>query len=137
MGSPKNRKKLERMTLDDFISAKRKKENDALRVEEIEIPSTGKAILCRRPSDADMCDVIDEVQQDDSTQNLVDVYAEVIYNSCEDLHKAEVREALDIQGNPVDVVFAIMDLNDILKVGDAVCQMNSLYARGADEVKNA
>lgn len=136
MGSVKNKKKLQRLTLELLIAAKEKKERDALRVEEIEIPSLGGTLLFKRPSDETIFNLINSVMKDDDTKNLVDEMAKIIYTCCDELHDQKLYEELDV-ADPVDTVFAIMDSGDILTVGDKVCSMNSLFDHVDEQIKNS
>ncbi len=136
MGSVKNEKKLQRLTLEQLIAAKEKKEQDALRVEEIEIPSLGGTLLFKRPSDETIFNLINSVMKDDDTKNLVDEMAKIIYTCCDELHDQKLYEELDV-ADPVDTVFAIMDSGDILTVGDKVCSMNSLFDHVDEQIKNS
>ena len=136
MGSVKNKKKLQRLTLEQLIAAKEKKEQDALRVEEIEIPSLGGTLLFKRPSDETIFNLINSVMKDDDTKNLVDEMAKIIYTCCDELHDQKLYEELDV-ADPVDTVFAIMDSGDILTVGDKVCSMNSLFDHVDEQIKNS
>jgi len=136
MGSVKNKKKLQRLTLELLIAAKEKKEQDALRVEEIEIPSLGGTLLFKRPSDETIFNLINSVMKDDDTKNLVDEMAKIIYTCCDELHDQKLYEELDV-ADPVDTVFAIMDSGDILTVGDKVCSMNSLFDHVDEQIKNS
>ena len=136
MGSVKNEKKLQRLTLEQLIAAKEKKEQDALRLEEIEIPSLGGTLLFKRPSDETIFNLINSVMKDDDTKNLVDEMAKIIYTCCDELHDQKLYEELDV-ADPVDTVFAIMDSGDILTVGDKVCSMNSLFDHVDEQIKNS
>ena len=135
MGSAKNKKELQRLTLEQLIAAKERKDQDMLKVEEIEIPSLQGTLLFKRPSDELLFDMINIVQHDQDTKTIVDEMAKIIYACCDQLHDKTLYEELDV-GDPVDVVFAIMDSGDILNVGGKVCDMNSLFANIEDEIKN-
>ena len=55
-----DKKKVTRMTLDDIIKAKLQKDQDKLTVQDMEIPSVGKALRFRRPTRSEICDLIAE-----------------------------------------------------------------------------
>lgn len=136
MGSAKNKTGLQRLTLEQLIAAKERREQDMLKVEEIEIPSLNGTLLFKRPSDEILFDMINIVQNDQDTKTIVDEMAKIIYACCDQLHDQKLYEELEV-GDPVDVVFAIMDAGDILNVGGRVCDMNSLFKNIEDEIKNA
>lgn len=136
MGTAKNEKKLQRLTLEQLIAAKERKDQDLLKVEEIEIPSLDGTLLFKRPSDEMLFDMINIVKDDQDTKTIIDEMAKIIYACCDQLHDKTLYEELEV-GDPVDTVFAIMDSGDILAVGDKVCNMNSLYANVENEIKNA
>lgn len=129
-------KKIVRMTLDDIVKAKLKRENDKLTVKEIEIPSIGKSLIFSRPKDEYIFKLIDQIKEDSSTASLVKKYSEVLYMCCEELQDAELHKELEIS-DPMSVVPSFLDANDIIGVGDQVCSMNSLYENFDDEVKNS
>ena len=136
MGTAKNEKKLQRLTLEQLIAAKERKDQDMVKTEEIEIPSLGGTLLFRRPSDELLFDMINVVQHDQDTKTIVDEMAKIIYACCDQLHDKTLYEELEV-GDPVDTVYAIMDSGDIINVGGKVCDMNSLFANIEDEIKNA
>ena len=131
-----NKKKLTRLTLDQLIAAKEQKEKDRLMVKEIEIPSIGGTLLFKRPTDEQIFEFVDAVKDDDSMQNTCDQYAAIIHANCEQLQDPNLYEEIETS-HPVDIVYKIMDANDIATVGDKVCSMNNLYSNAGEEVKNA
>lgn len=135
MGGIKNKKNLKRLTLEDIISAKEKRDRDKLKVEEIEIPSLEGTLVFKRPSDELIFDMIDALSDNRDTRNVVDEMAKIIYACCDQLHEKELYEEFDV-GDPVDIVFEVMDSGDIIDVGDKVCSMNSLYQNAGETVKN-
>lgn len=136
MGGIKDKKNLKRLTLEDIIFAKEKREKDKLQVKEIEIPSLGGTLLFKRPSDEMVFDMIDSLNDNKDMKNIVDEMAKIIYACCDQLHEKELYEEFDV-GDPVDIVFEVMDSGDIIDVGDKVCSMNSLYQNAGETVKNA
>lgn len=130
-----NLKKLKRLTLDQIIAAKEQKEKDRLAVKEIEIPSMGGTLLFRRPTDEQIFDFVDNIKDDDSTQNTCDNYASIIHACCEELRDPKLYEEIETD-HPVDIVYKVMDANDIITVGDAVCSLNPLYGNAGETVKN-
>lgn len=124
-----------RMTFDDIIKAKRQRENDKLTVKPVVIPSVGKELIFRRPKDEQMLEFMDTIQKDSSNTVMIDEYAKILYLSCDELQNPDLHKELDVV-DPFDTIKAFMDANDILRVGDAVCNMNSLYKGLENEVKN-
>ncbi len=135
MGSVKNGKQLQRATLEQLIAHSEKQDRDKMRVEEIEIPSMEKTLLFKRPSDELILDMINDLTDNEDTKAYYDELAKVLYECCDDLKSPELYDALDV-GDPVDVVYKIMDLNDIVVVGEAVCGMNPLFKDAEGQVKN-
>lgn len=130
-------KKIVRMTLDDIIQAKIKRDQDKLTVKEIEIPSIGKSLQFRRPTRSEICEFMDGVQDaEENMEVLLELYQDIIYMCCEDLHDKNLLETAGV-ANPVMIVPAIMDDADICKVGDEVASLNPLYQDYADEEKNS
>ena len=123
------------MTFDDIIKAKRQRENDKLTVKPVVIPSVGKELIFRRPKDEQMLEFMDTIQKDSSNTVMIDEYAKILYLSCDELQNPDLHKELDVV-DPFDTIKAFMDANDILRVGDAVCNMNSLYKGLENEVKN-
>ena len=136
MSTAKNKEKLQRLTLEQLIAAKAQREKDALRVEEIEIPSLNGTLLFRRPSDEMLLDMTNVLQDDQDTKLIVDEMAKIIYACCDQLHDKTLYEELEV-GDPVDVVYEIMTAADILDVGGKVCDMNPLFKDLEGEIKNA
>ena len=124
-----------KMTFDDIIRAKKQKENDKLTVKSVMIPSVGKELVFRRPKDEQMLEFLDAIQKDSSNVTMIDEYAKILYLSCDTLQNPELHKELDVV-DPFDTIKAFMDANDILRAGDEVCRMNSLYKGLENEVKN-
>ncbi len=125
-----------RLTLEQLIAARDKKEAVMTRVEEFEIPSLDGTLAFKCPSDPMLFDMINALAEDQSMERITDEMAKVIYGCCDQLHDQELYEALEV-GDPVNVVFEIMGAGDIIQVGDKVCSMNPLYSEIEDQVKNA
>ena len=131
------KEKAKRMTLDDIVKAKMKRDQDKLTVKEIKVPSIGMSLLFRRPTRNEICDFMDNIYgSDQTTEDMIGLFEQLIYTCCEDLHKQELLEELGIE-NPDDVVQSIMDEADILTVGDEVASLNPLYDTYANEEKNS
>lgn len=131
------KEKMRRMTLDDIIKAKMKRDQDKLTLKEIKIPSIGMALLFRRPTRDEICEFMDSITgTDPTTEDMLSLFESLIYACCDDLHKQETLDALSIE-NPDEVVRSIMDEADILAVGDEVAALNPLYETYANEEKNS
>jgi len=137
MGTATKEKKLQRLTLEQLIAAKERKDQELLATKEIEIPSLGGTLLFKRPSDSTMFEFINATNKLGETdiEAIVDEMAKIIYACCDQLHDKELYEAFDV-GDPVDVVFEIMDSGEIMDIGDKVCEMNSIYGNAAEKIKN-
>lgn len=130
-------KKITRMTLDDIVKAKLQKEQDRLTVKDIEVPSIGKALTFRRPTRTEICDFMDRITQtEQQTEEMLEVFQNLIYACCDALHSQELFEQMGIE-DPGEIVPAIMDDADILLVGDEVAGLNPLYKHYAEEEKNS
>ncbi len=129
-------KKKTRMTLEDIVEAKLKRDADKMKVAEIEIPSTGQLLLFKRPEDKLIFELIDGIKEDDEMENLVRLYRSIIYLCCDDLQKPEVLEALEVT-SPEDVVESFMGPEDVMLVGDEVCRLNRFYTTFEEEEKNS
>lgn len=129
-----SKEKKTRATLEDLIRAKLQKEQDRFVVKEIEIPSNALVIQCRKPNRSEICDLIENISQDSTTEAIINYYEELIYYCCEILHEEKLREDIT---NPVQVVSSIMDENDILTVGDEIASMHPLYKTYQEETKNS
>lgn len=131
------KEKAKRMTLDDIVKAKMKRDQDKLTIKEIKVPSIGMALLFRRPTRGEICEFMDSIHESDpNTEDTLSLFESLIYACCDDLHKQELLEALGIE-NPDEVVRSIMDEADILVVGDEVASLNPLYETYASEEKNS
>lgn len=132
-----DKKKIVRMTLEDIIQAKLKRDQDKLTMKEIEIPSLEKALLFRRPTRSEICEFMDDIQgAENSTEQVLEIYQNLIYLCCDMLHEKELLEAAEAS-DPTMIVPAIMDDADILVVGDEVASLNPLYGQYQEEEKNS
>lgn len=132
-----DKKKVTRMTLDDIIKAKLQKDQDKLTVQDMEIPSVGKALRFRRPTRSEICDLIDRISESEGqTEEMLEIFEGLIYACCDDLHSQDLFDQLELE-NPEEIVQAIMDEGDILVVGDEVASMNPLYHQFEEDEKNS
>ena len=95
--------KVTRLTLEDNTRAKLQRDKDKLTMKEIEVPSLGKALLFKRPTDEMILDYIEAAGEDASPRNMVRHYEEIIYMCCEMLQNPELHEELEVV-DPIDTV---------------------------------
>lgn len=122
-------------TFEDIIRAKNQRDKDKLVVKEIEIPSLKKKLRFRRPGDDMIFQIFDEISEETKTEDIAREYRKVLYLTCDTLQDPELHKELGVK-DPFDTVAVFMDGNDILTVGDAVCNMNSMYKNVEEKIKN-
>ena len=125
---------MEKATFQDLLARKLQRENDKLKVKEISIPSMGKALLFKKPSDGSVVDVVGATINSNDVQQLYEAYKKVIYMTCDTLQNSELHKELDI-ADPFDVVQALLEPTDIFEVGNQLMEFVG-FEQVDEKVKN-
>ena len=125
---------MEKATFQDLLARKLQRENDKLKVKEISIPSMGKALLFKKPSDGAVVDVVGATINSNDVQQLYEAYKKVIYMTCDTLQNPELHKELGIT-DPFDVVQALLEPTDVFEVGNQLMEFVG-FEQVDEKVKN-
>lgn len=124
---------MEKATLKDLIAKKVQKENKQDRMLEVEVPSMGKSLIFKTPSDEMRLDLLDELGENAGTRKYIEMCKKIIYLCCDLLQNPELHQELGIV-DPLDTVDAIFDLDDISEIGD---KLLDAIGDPVEEIKNS
>jgi hypothetical protein len=125
---------MEKATFQDLLARKLQRENDKLKVKEISIPSMGKALHFKKPSDGAVVDVVGATIHSNDVQQLYEAYKKVIYMTCDTLQNPELHKELGI-ADPFDVVQALLEPTDVFEVGNQLMEFVG-FEQVDEKVKN-
>lgn len=125
---------MEKATFQDLIAKKLQRENDKLKIKEVTVPSMGKALLFKKPSDDVLLNAIDDIGDGKDTRKIVEAYKKLIYLTCDALQNPELHKELEVV-DPLDTVSALFDIGDIMQIGSSLA---GFFGIGGidEEVKN-
>lgn len=127
-------KKNKNLTLDDFIAKAKQKEQDRFKAKAVFIESLEGEVMLQKISIDKVIDAMDRITRDDSTQNVMDVYKQLIFDSIPMLREKELLEQFELV-EPFDIVLKMFELGEIMELGN---QIQSLYGLDKldDVIKN-
>lgn len=123
-----------KLTLNDFIAKAKQKEQDKFKAKSVFIESLEGEVMLQKIPINNVLVAIDRITTDDSMQNIIDVYKQLIYDSIPMLKAKELQEQFNL-AEPFDIVLELFELNEITKLGE---EIQSLYGldKLEDTVKN-
>ena len=123
-----------KLTLNDFIAKAKQKEQDKFKAKAVFIESLEGEVMLQKIPINNVLVAIDRITTDDSMQNIIDVYKQLIYESIPMLKAKELQEQFNL-AEPFDIVLELFELNEITKLGE---EIQSLYGldKLEDTVKN-
>lgn len=123
-----------KLTLNDFIAKAKQKEQDKFKAKAVFIESLEGEVMLQKIPINNVLVAIDRITTDDSMQNIIDVYKQLIYDSIPMLKAKELQEQFNL-AEPFDIVLELFELNEITKLGE---EIQSLYGldKLEDTVKN-
>ena len=125
---------MEKATFQDLIAKKLQRENDKLKITEVVVPSMGKALVFKKPSDDVLVNLIDDIGDGKDMHAIVGAYKRLIYMTCTALQDQKLHSELDVV-DPYDVVDVLFDVTDVMQIGAALSDFVGLGGVG-DDVKN-
>ncbi|AGY77990.1 hypothetical protein [Clostridium autoethanogenum] len=136
--------KNKKLTIKDLIAKKIAKKNNQHKVVEIEV-GEGEVMEFITPTQKEVFDYLDELDKMNadnsvSTNDVVEVYADLIYKQCPSFHDKELIESVkeEMEGHPEsDIVLLTFERLDITKIGDKLIATSGIDMKKLqNEVKN-
>ncbi len=123
---------MNRMTFDDLIARKLQREQDKYAIKEIKVGD--KNLVFKRLTNKQQLDCLNNLNQKSGISDAVQIYKEMIYDSCEILHDTKLHKECEVI-DPIDIVDVLFDISDIISIGDELTEFNGLASLG-EEIKN-
>lgn len=122
-------------TLQDFLAKKIKREEDRNRTIDVYVTSMDKTITLKKPTEEQVLEYANGIADGTDKAVVLEANRQLIYNCCEELHSAELREALEVK-DPYDVTRILFDMEDVKEIMD---QFNELMTHKNinEEIKNS
>lgn len=136
--------KNKKLTIKDLIAKRIAKKNNQHKVVEIEV-GEGEVMEFITPTQKEVFDYLDELDKmntDDSvsTNDVVEVYAELIYKQCPAFRDKELLDSVkeEMEGHPEsDIVLLTFERFDITKIGNELIKASGIeMGKLQNEVKN-
>lgn len=129
-----SKESVRKATFKDLLAKKIQKEESEMRFKDIYVSSMDATLTFKKPSDDLICDMIDELKDEENTRKLVEVYKKLIYQCCPMLQDTELHKELEVV-DPLDTVSKIFDLKDIMEIGEKLEDLIDIGTK-VEEIKN-
>lgn len=133
-----NKEKMQKITFDQLIQKSIQRENDRMKVKEIEIPSIGGTLLFQKISENKLLDIIEEGQKSNCLAGDIATERKLIYLCCPMLQNTKLHQELGVT-EPYDVVEKLFDLHETEFIAKEVMELNgvnSFAEKTIEEIKN-
>lgn len=133
-----NQEKLQKITFEQLIQRSIQREQDKMKVKEIEIPSIGGTLLLKKIPENKLIDIMDDVQNSNSLLENIEAERKLIYHCCPMLQDTKLHNELGVTV-PYDVVEKLFNLQETDTIAKEAMELNGFYdiaEKKADEIKN-
>ncbi|MBV4417689.1 hypothetical protein [Clostridium tyrobutyricum] len=135
-----NKTKTKKLTFKDLIAKKLAKDEKKTKIVEIPI-FDGETVECKIPSQKELFSLLENLNEDTTTDELVDIYIGLVYKYCPLLHGKEIEEQCKEElGNlPKEYITnVVFEDTEILKIGNELCKVAGIDQKKlSGEVKNS
>ncbi|SMG58198.1 hypothetical protein [Paenibacillus aquistagni] len=122
-----------RLTLADLVAKKLQKQEKKRKTKDYFVPSLEGNVLIEQPEEAIVLKSMD-MMGDGNLTSIVAAYDYLIYNSIAVFRDPELHKEYEII-DPIDIVSALLELNERFQIGEAITKMSGIEDLGND-VKN-
>lgn len=122
-----------RVTFDQLIARKSQREQDKLKIVEIYSESMDANLLCHKPSDDVVLEILGEAGEGTDVIAVNNAFKKLIYFCCDALQDTKLHTELQIV-DPLDVVQTIFDLRDITELGSQLAKFVGVFDREEEEI---
>lgn len=129
---------LQKITFEQLVQKSIQREQDKMKVKEIEVPSIGGTLLLKTIPENKLLDIIKEGQKSDSLSKNIAAERKLIYFCCPILQDTKLHHQLNVV-EPFDVVEKLFDLQETELLANAAMELNgvsNLAEKKVDELKN-
>lgn len=134
-----DKQKLQKITFEQLIQRSIQREQDKMKVKEIEVPSMGGTLLFQKMPENKLMDIMDELQNDNSLSANIAVERKVIYHCCPMLQDTKLHSELGII-EPYDVVEKLFNTQETDSIAKDVMELNGfsdIAEKKVYEIKNS
>ena len=124
---------IKRLTFKDIIAKKTLLERNKKEFRDIYCPSLEGNLLFKLPSDEEILDLMDGIDEKD-TRQVYEKAKKLIYTNCEALKSKELHEAFEIV-DPFDIVSKIFSMGQVLKIFEKLTEHLDLD-EFSEQIKN-
>lgn len=122
-----------KLTLQDLITAKLKKDKDKDKKEEFYVDSLGGTVTIEMPDEDVLIRAMDMLQEQ-SMGSILESYKYLIYNCVPIFRSTELHQECDVQ-DPIDIVAKLLEINERLAMGEVITRMSNMNQLDSD-IKN-
>lgn len=123
---------MNKVTFDDILKLKLRREEQQSETLDIEIPALGKALEFKSPSCVSQLDFISEVRTAGNIENSYDAYRRLVYDCCPALHNDALHDDLNVK-DPYDIIDMLFTPIEVIEIGDRICDR---FFKVTGEIKN-
>ncbi|MCI8387025.1 MAG: hypothetical protein HFE63_00975 [Clostridiales bacterium] len=123
---------MEKVTFDDILRLKLRREEQQSETLEIAIPALGKSLEFKSPTCDQQLDFISAVRTAGGVDGSYDAYRKLVYDCCPMLHSDKLHAEMDVR-DPYDVVDMLFTPIEVMDIGDKICDR---FFKVSAEIKN-
>lgn len=130
---------LQKITFEQLVQRSIQREQDKMKVAEIEVPSIGGTLLLKTIPENKLLDIIEEGQKGNSLSENIAAERKLIYYCCPMLQDTKLHQELGIT-EPFDVVEKLFDLQETDFIAKEAMKLNgveSFAEEKTEEIKNS
>lgn len=130
---------LQKITFEQLVQRSIQREQDKMKVKEIEISSIGGTLLLKKISENKLLDIIDEGQKTNCLSENIAVERKLIYLCCPMLQDTKLHQELGVT-EPFDVVEKLFDLQETDFIAKEIMKLHDVEnfaEQTTEEIKNS
>lgn len=124
---------IKKATFKDLLNRRIQREKDQFKSKDIYVTSLKRELTFVKPKEDIIINLFDEIKENSTMSEQLDVTRKLIYHSCPMLQDQEFQAELEIT-DPFDIVKALFDISDLNEIGE---QLNELlgFANMVEDIK--
>ena len=127
---------MKKATLNDFLSKKLKKEENANKTLDIKISSMDRVLTVKKPTDNEILDYLDDIGDERIARVAINETMKLFYRKCPELQDQELQSALEIK-DPYDIIDVLFDMDDKNEIMEQFAVLLGKSKEVDKEIKNS
>lgn len=131
-----SKQSMKKATLNDFLSKKLKKEENANKTLDIKVTSMDRVLTVKKPTDNEILDYLDNIGDERIARVAINETMKLFYRKCPELQDQELQSALEIK-DPYDIIDVLFDMDDKNEIMEQFAVLLGKSKEVDKEIKNS